>query len=63
MAKKNALPKTLHVFEEVDSDGSTWFTAYKKIYDCGEMGVKRLVGVYELKKILEVESVLDVKIK
>lgn len=55
MAKKK-LPETLYVYEEQDGK-ETYFYAYRKKEDCAEWEVKQLVGEYQLKKTMIVETV------
>lgn len=53
------LPKILYVYEEKDGD-EKYFIANKNIYDCIEVGNKKLVGTYKLTEKNSIEAVAKI---
>lgn len=49
-----SLPKTIYVYRNSDGDDVEWLSAEESTDACASKGETRLVGVYELKELLNV---------
>lgn len=54
--KKAKLPRTIYVYED-DDGGEKYLNAHYSIEDTADLGERRLVGIYDLREVGEVESI------